>query len=51
VAAGGTVLVAAKAPAWAIFALVAVGMAAYGTASILLVRYTPWAPPPRLAPA
>jgi hypothetical protein len=26
-------------------------MAAYGTASILLVRYTPWEPSPRPAPA
>jgi putative MATE family efflux protein len=48
---GGAALVAAQAPAWAIFALVAVGMAAYGTASILLVRYTPWEPPLRPAPA
>ena len=51
VAAGGAALVAANAPAWAIFALAAVGMAAYGTASILLVRYTPWEPTLRLAPA
>ena len=51
VAAGGAALVAAQAPAWAIFALVAVGMAAYGTASIWLVRSTPWEPPLRVAPA
>ena len=38
VAVGGAALVAAQAPAWSIFALVAVGMAAYGTASILLER-------------
>jgi Na+-driven multidrug efflux pump len=51
VAGGGMALVAAQAPAWAIFALVALGMAAYGTASILLVRYTPWEPVLRPAPA
>lgn len=51
VAGGGLALVAAQAPAWSIFALVAVGMAAYGTASILLVRYTPWEPVLRPAPA
>ncbi|HOB95046.1 MAG TPA: MATE family efflux transporter, partial [Aquabacterium sp.] len=51
VAVGGSALVAVQAPAWAIFALVAVGMAAYGTASILLVRYTPWEPALRPAPA
>ena len=51
VAVGGATLVAAQAPAWAIFALVAVGMAAYGTASILLVRYTPWEPPLQMTPA
>ena len=49
---GGLALVAAQAPAWAIFALVALGMAAYGSASILLVRVTPWGPVPlRPAPA
>ena len=46
----GAALVAAQAPVWTVFALVAVGMAAYGTASILLVRYTPWEPPLRPAP-
>lgn len=51
VALGGMALVAAQSPAWSIFALVAVGMAAYGTASILLVRYTPWEPALQPAPA
>jgi Na+-driven multidrug efflux pump len=51
VAVGGAALVAAQAPVWTIFALVAVGMAAYGTASILLVHRTPWGPPQRLVPA
>lgn len=51
VGAGGAVLVAAQAPVWAIFALVAVGLAVYGTASIVLVRCTPWGPPLRMAPA
>ena len=47
---GGAALVAAQAPVWTIFALVAVGMAAYGTASILLVHRTPWGPPQRPVP-
>jgi Na+-driven multidrug efflux pump len=51
VAVGGAALVAAQAPVWTIFALVAVGMAAYGTASILLVHRTPWGPPQRPVPA
>ena len=51
VAGGGAALVAMQAPAWAIFALVAVGMAAHGTASILLVHHTPWEPPLLPAPA
>ena len=42
VAAGGTALAAAQAPAWTIFALVAVAMAAYGLATALAVRITPW---------
>ena len=42
VAAGGMALAVAQTPAWTIFALVALGMVAYGLASILAVRLTPW---------
>ena len=42
VAAGGAVLAWAQTPPWTIFALVAVGMAAYGVASWAAVRFTPW---------
>lgn len=42
VAVGGWGLLAINAPGWTIFALVAAGMAAYGLASILAVRLTPW---------
>lgn len=42
VAAGGAVLAWAQTPPWSIFALVAVGMAAYGVASWAAVRFTPW---------
>ena len=42
VAAGGAMLAAAQAPAWTIFALVAVGMLAYGLATAAAVRYTVW---------
>ena len=42
VAVGGTALAAAQAPAWTIFALVAAAMAAYGLATVVAVRVTPW---------
>ncbi|MFT3814276.1 MAG: MATE family efflux transporter [Acidovorax sp.] len=42
VAVGGAALAQAAAPAWMIFALVALGMAAYGLASVALVRRTSW---------
>ena len=42
VAVGGAALAQAAAPAWMIFALVALGMAAYGVASVALVKRTPW---------
>ena len=44
VALGGSLLVAAHAPAWSLFALVAVGMAAYGLGSIALVHRAHWGP-------
>jgi putative MATE family efflux protein len=42
VAVGGAWLAWAQTPPWTIFALVAVGMAAYGVASWAAVRFTPW---------
>ena len=42
IALGGWILAAAHAPSWTIFALVALGMAAYGIASVAAVRYTIW---------
>jgi Na+-driven multidrug efflux pump len=42
IALGGWILAAAHAPSWTIFALVALGMAAYGVASVVAVRYTIW---------
>ena len=42
VALGGLALALAQAPVWAIFALVAVGMAVYGLATLLAVRFTAW---------
>lgn len=42
IAAGGLALALAAAPAWTIFALVALGMAAYGAATALLVKFTAW---------
>ena len=42
VALGGWALASAQAPAWTIFALVGVGMAAYGVAMVLAVRATSW---------
>jgi putative MATE family efflux protein len=42
IAIGGWILAAANTPSWTIFALVALGMAAYGLASVIAVRYTIW---------
>jgi len=42
IALGGWILAAAQTPPWTIFALVALGMAAYGLASVVAVRYTIW---------
>ena len=42
VALGGWALATAQAPAWTIFALVALGMAVYGVAMVLAVRVTSW---------
>lgn len=42
VAAGGAALALAQAPVWTIFALVALGMLAFGLASVLAVRLTSW---------
>ncbi|MFZ4689378.1 MAG: MATE family efflux transporter [Polymorphobacter sp.] len=42
VAVGGTLLVQAAAPVWTLFALIAVGMAAYGSMSILVVYRAKW---------
>ena len=42
VAVGGALLAWSHSPAWAIFALVGAGMAAYGLSSVLIVRYTKW---------
>jgi len=42
IALGGWILAAAHTPPWTIFALVALGMAAYGVASVVAVRYTIW---------
>jgi len=42
VAIGGWALAAAQAPAWTVFALVALAMAAYGIASAVAVRFTRW---------
>jgi Na+-driven multidrug efflux pump len=42
VAVGGWALALAQTPPWTIFALVALGMAAYGLATVLAVRYTNW---------
>lgn len=44
VAAGGTLLVAMAAPVWAIFALIGVGVVAYGAMSILVVYRADWTP-------
>ena len=42
VALGGLALALAQAPVWAIFALVALGMAVYGLATLLAVRFSAW---------
>jgi Na+-driven multidrug efflux pump len=42
VAAGGALLAAVQAPAWTVFALVALGMAVYGVATGLFVHRTRW---------
>lgn len=42
VALGGWALALAQTPPWTIFALVALGMVAYGLATALAVRCTPW---------
>jgi putative MATE family efflux protein len=46
VAAGGWILAMAAAPAWTLFALVAVSMVAYGLATAGAVHLTPWGPAP-----
>lgn len=43
VAVGGAALAWAQTPPWTIFALVAMGMVAYGLATAWVVRRTPWA--------
>lgn len=43
VAVGGATLAWAQTPPWSIFALVAMGMVAYGLATAWVVRRTPWA--------
>jgi putative MATE family efflux protein len=42
VALGGLLLVRSEAPPWALFALIALAMAAYGLATALFVRVTAW---------
>jgi putative MATE family efflux protein len=42
VAAGGALLAHWDSPAWMIFALVGLGMAAYGISTVLFVKYTSW---------
>lgn len=42
VAAGGAWLAHGHCPAWMIFALVGLGMAAYGISTVVFVKYTPW---------
>lgn len=42
VAAGGALLAYWHSPAWMIFALVGLGMAAYGISTVLFVKYTTW---------
>ena len=48
IAVGGWILAMAAAPAWTLFALVALSMLAYGLATAGAVYLTPWGPaPPR----
>ena len=42
IAVGGLVLGSGDAPVWALFALVALSMVAYGSATAAAVRFTPW---------
>ncbi|MGQ0511550.1 MAG: MATE family efflux transporter [Betaproteobacteria bacterium] len=42
IAIGGWILASTQTPSWTIFALVAFGMAAYGLASVVAVRYSNW---------
>lgn len=42
VAAGGALLAFLNAPVWMIFALVGLGMSAYGVSTVLFVKHTPW---------
>ncbi|MGQ0577914.1 MAG: MATE family efflux transporter, partial [Betaproteobacteria bacterium] len=42
IAVGGWILAVAQTPSWTIFALVALGMAAFGLAAVVAVRYTIW---------
>jgi putative MATE family efflux protein len=50
VGAGGAALAWAQTPPWTIFALVALGMAAYGLATVVAVQTTNWGPTPPAAP-
>lgn len=50
VAIGGWLLVTMDAPRWAMFALVAVGMAALGIVTALFVAFTPWQSTPAQKP-
>ena len=42
IAVGGLALASNGAPAWTLFALVAVSMVAYGAATAAAVHFTPW---------
>jgi Na+-driven multidrug efflux pump len=44
IAVGGWLLAINEAPAWALFALVGLSMVAYGAATVVAVRFTPWGP-------
>ena len=46
VAIGGVILVKTQAPAWALFALVALGMVVMGSLTAAAVALTPWGPRP-----
>ena len=43
---GGLILVTVQAPAWALFALVALGMVTMGALTAAFVYFTPWGPRP-----